>query len=84
MLMIYLVTAAVILDRYDIQRRGVTMEAVQVQTVQNKRDLEATDEVAQAEFRKRLRQTSGNREGTRNFLKRVSMLASLDRAAELK
>ena len=71
------------LDRYDIQRRGVTMEAVQVQTVQNKRDLEATDVIAQTEFRERLRRTSGNKEETRKFLKRVSMLASLERAAEL-
>jgi 2-polyprenyl-6-methoxyphenol hydroxylase-like FAD-dependent oxidoreductase len=72
-----------LLERYDIQRRGVTMESVQVQTVQNKRDLEATDEAAQAEFRERLRRTSSNREKTRSFLKRVSMLTSLERAAEL-
>ncbi len=72
-----------ILDRYDAQRRGVTMEAVQVQTVQNKRDLEASDAKGQAEFRERLRRTSSSREETRMFLKRVSMLASLERAAEL-
>lgn len=73
---------AALLDRYDIQRRGVTKEAVQVQTVQNKRDLEATDAAAQTEFRQRLRQASNDREGTRAFLQRVSMLASLKRAAE--
>ena len=76
-------TDAALLDRYDAQRRGVTLEAVQVQTVQNKRDLEASDEAGQAEFRQRLRRISVNREETRAFLKRVSMLASLERAAEL-
>jgi 3-(3-hydroxy-phenyl)propionate hydroxylase len=72
-----------VLDRYDVQRRGVTIEAVQTQTVRNKNDLEATDEAAQAEFRQRLRRISGDREETRTFLRRLSMLASLERAAEL-
>lgn len=71
------------LARYDAQRRGVTMEAVQVQTVQNKRDLEASDPADQAAFRERLRRIAGSRAQTRTFLKRLSMLASLERAAEL-
>jgi 2-polyprenyl-6-methoxyphenol hydroxylase-like FAD-dependent oxidoreductase len=73
---------ATLLDRYDAQRRGVTLEAVQVQTVQNKHDLEATDAAAQADFRQRLRQASSNRDETRTFLQRVSMLSSLKRADE--
>ncbi len=72
-----------ILERYDTQRRGVTIEAVQAQTVRNKNDLEATDETAQAEFRQRLRRISGDGQETRAFLRRLSMLASLERAAEL-
>ena len=72
-----------VLERYDAQRRGVTIEAVQTLTVRNKNDLEAKDEAAQAEFRARLRRISADREETRAFLRRLSMLASLERAAEL-
>lgn len=71
-----------LLDRYDRQRRGVTMEAVQVQTIQNKRDLEASDGPGQTEFRERLRRTSDSPEQTRAFLQRLSMLSSLKRAAD--
>jgi 2-polyprenyl-6-methoxyphenol hydroxylase-like FAD-dependent oxidoreductase len=71
-----------LLDRYDRQRRGVTMEAVQVQTIQNKRDLEASDGAGQTEFRERLRRTSDSPEQTRAFLQRLSMLSSLKRTAD--
>jgi 3-(3-hydroxy-phenyl)propionate hydroxylase len=71
------------LDLYDRQRRTVTMESVQTQTIQNKRDLEAADPAAQAEFRDRLRATSADPAKTREFLKRISMVASLHRAAAL-
>ena len=37
----------------------------------------------QAAFRERLRRTRGDEAETRAFLKRLSMLASLERAAEL-
>ena len=71
------------LDLYDLQRRTVTMESVQVQTIQNKKDLEAADDATRIEFRDRLRDTQSDPEKTRAFLHRVSMLASLERAAEL-
>lgn len=71
------------LDLYDRQRRTVTMESVQVQTIQNKKDLEAADEATRTEFRDRLRDTQSDPEKTRAFLHRVSMMASLERAAEL-
>jgi len=71
------------LDLYDLQRRTVTMEAVQVQTIQNKKDLEAADEAGQASFRDRLREAQSDPEKTRAFLRRVSMLSSLERAAEI-
>ena len=48
-------TDAATLDEYDRQRRGITLETVQTQTIQNKRDLEAADPDAQDEFRDRLR-----------------------------
>lgn len=71
------------LDRYDAQRRGVTLEAVQTQTIQNKRDLEAADEEGRAAFRDRLRRTKADPAATRDFLKRLSMITSLERAREL-
>ena len=71
------------LDRYDLQRRLVTNEVVQRQTIQNKKDLEAKTEAEQAEFRERLRSTAGSPEEARQYLARIGMIASLRRAAEL-
>jgi 3-(3-hydroxy-phenyl)propionate hydroxylase len=74
---------ASVLERYDKQRRGVTMEAVQKQTIQNKRDLETTDEAGQTAFRNRLKRISADEDLTREFRLRVSVFALLDRAAKL-
>jgi 2-polyprenyl-6-methoxyphenol hydroxylase-like FAD-dependent oxidoreductase len=71
------------LDRYGVQRRGVTLEAVQTQTIQNKRDLEAADAETRAAFRDRLHRTKADPEATRRFLKRLAMITSLERAREL-
>lgn len=71
------------LDRFDLQRRLITLESVQTQTIQNKRDLEAKDEKDQIEFRERLRGISADPTARRAYLERVSMIASLRRAAEL-
>ena len=71
------------LDRYDLQRRLVTIESVQSQTIQNKRDLEAQSEQDQRAFRDRLRRIAGDGEERRRYLERVSMISSLRRAAEL-
>ncbi len=71
------------LDRYDTQRRLVTLESVQSQTIQNKRDLEAKDPESQAEFRDRLRRIAADRQARRRYLERLSMIESLRRAAEL-
>jgi len=71
------------LDRYDAQRRLVTLESVQTQTIQNKRDLEAKDEASQAEFRDRLRGIAADPDARKRYLERVSMIASLRRAEEL-
>jgi 3-(3-hydroxy-phenyl)propionate hydroxylase len=71
------------LDRYDAQRRSVTLESVQTQTIQNKRDLEAKDEASQAEFRDRLRGIAADPDARKRYLERVSMIASLRRAEEL-
>jgi 3-(3-hydroxy-phenyl)propionate hydroxylase len=71
------------LDRYDAQRRMVTLESVQSQTIQNKRDLEAKMPEDQQAFRDRLRRTAAGRDSRRIYLERISMIASLRRAAEL-
>jgi 3-(3-hydroxy-phenyl)propionate hydroxylase len=71
------------LDRYDRQRRLVTLEYVQKHTIQNKRNLETTDPAEQARFRAELRAIAADPARTRDYLRRISMIASLARAAEL-
>jgi 2-polyprenyl-6-methoxyphenol hydroxylase-like FAD-dependent oxidoreductase len=71
------------LDRYDKQRRLVTLEYVQKHTIQNKRNLETTDPAEQARFRAELRRIAADPALTRDYLLRISMIASLERAAEL-
>ena len=71
------------LDRYDKQRRLVTLEYVQKHSIQNKRNLEASDPAEQARFRDELRTIAGDPGLTRDYLLRVSMIASLKRATEL-
>jgi len=71
------------LDRFDRQRRRVTLEYVQQHTIQNKRNLEAHDAADQARFRNEMRAIAGDAQLTRECLLRLSMIASLERAAEL-
>ncbi|MBM9594456.1 FAD-dependent oxidoreductase [Roseitranquillus sediminis] len=72
-----------LLDLYDLQRRTVTTEFVQAQTIQNKKRLEARDEATrQANFRD-LRETAGDPERAKAFLMRASMLDAERRAAAL-
>ena len=67
------------LDRYDRQRRLVTLEYIQTQTIQNKRNLET----AATNSGRACRHIAADRERTRDYLLRVSMIASLRRADEL-
>ena len=67
------------LDRYDRQRRQVTLEHIEKQSIQNKRNLESDG----AEFGQRLRHIAANPDRTHEFLLQVSMIASLRRAEEL-
>jgi 3-(3-hydroxy-phenyl)propionate hydroxylase len=64
------------LDRFDRQRRLVTKEYVERQSIQNKRNLEA----ANNEFRDWLRRTAADPVLTRDYLLAVSMIGSLRRA----
>ena len=67
------------LVRYDRQRRSVTLEYIQSQSIQNKRNLES-DGTA---FKHELGEIAADAGRTRDYLLRVSMIASLRRAQEL-
>ena len=67
------------LDRYDRQRRLVTLEHIEKQSIQNKRNLEC----ANPEFVPEMRRISGDSRLAYDYLLRVAMIASLRRAAEL-
>jgi 2-polyprenyl-6-methoxyphenol hydroxylase-like FAD-dependent oxidoreductase len=67
------------LDRYDRQRRLVTLEYIQKQSIQNKRNLESDG----SEFKQELSEIAGDARRTYDYLLRVSMIASLRRAQEL-
>jgi len=67
------------LDRYDKQRRLVTLEYIEKQSIQNKRNLESDG----TEFGKGLQDIAADKGRTYEYLLRVSMIASLRRAEEL-
>jgi 3-(3-hydroxy-phenyl)propionate hydroxylase len=67
------------LERFDKQRRLVTLETIQKATIQNKKNLESPGD----EFTQSLREIAADPAKTRDYLLRVSMIASLSRAEEL-
>jgi 3-(3-hydroxy-phenyl)propionate hydroxylase len=67
------------LNRYDKERRGVTVEYVQTQTIQNKRNIENPD----GGFKDNIRAIAADPGRRRDYLMRTSMIASLARAKEL-
>jgi 3-(3-hydroxy-phenyl)propionate hydroxylase len=71
------------LDRYDRQRRGITLEYVQKHSIANKRNLEAREAAEQDRFRDEMRAIAADRDRAHAYLERVSMITSLKRAAEL-
>ncbi|WP_187829910.1 FAD-dependent oxidoreductase [Siccirubricoccus phaeus] len=75
---------AALLDRYDRQRRGVTVEHVQRQTIANKQNLEAATPEAQADFRRRMAEAAADKAKAHAYLTQISMLGSLRRAAEIQ
>jgi len=72
-----------LLDLYDRQRRGVTVEHVQRQTIANKQNLEARDPEARRAFRERMADAASAPAKAHAFLLNVSMIGSLRRAAEI-
>jgi len=69
------------LGRYDLQRRTITNEFVQKQTMQNKRRLEERDPEARRLELDRLREIADDPGRAKEFLMDTSMLASVRRAA---
>jgi 3-(3-hydroxy-phenyl)propionate hydroxylase len=67
------------LDRYERQRRAITIEHIEKQSIENKRNLEC----ANPDFAAELTRVAADAERTRDYLMRVSMITSLRRAAEL-
>jgi 2-polyprenyl-6-methoxyphenol hydroxylase-like FAD-dependent oxidoreductase len=67
------------LDRYERQRRSITLEYIEKQSIENKRNLEC----ANPDFAATLKRTAADPQRRRDYLFRVSMIASLRRAAEL-
>jgi 3-(3-hydroxy-phenyl)propionate hydroxylase len=67
------------LERYERQRRAVTLEYIETQSIANKRNLEC----ANPDFAAELKRTAADAQRTRDYLIRVAMIASLRRAAEL-
>jgi 3-(3-hydroxy-phenyl)propionate hydroxylase len=67
------------LERFDRQRRLVTLEYIETQSIQNKRNLESDGE----EFGRALRHIAADSGRTYDYLLQVSMIASLRRAKEL-
>jgi 3-(3-hydroxy-phenyl)propionate hydroxylase len=67
-----------ILDQYEAERRPVALEYINKHTIKNKRNLETADAAEQAAFRQELADTKADPEKTRAYLRRVSMIASLE------
>jgi 3-(3-hydroxy-phenyl)propionate hydroxylase len=67
------------LERFDRQRRLVTLEYIETQSIKNKRNLESDG----GEFGRALRHIAADSGRTHDYLLRVSMIASLRRAQEL-
>jgi 3-(3-hydroxy-phenyl)propionate hydroxylase len=69
-----------ILDLYDRQRRTVAEEYLQRQTIENKKNIEQKDPVAQQKFYDELRAIVADRDRLRTYLKRVAMIEGIQRA----
>jgi 3-(3-hydroxy-phenyl)propionate hydroxylase len=73
-----------LLDLYDRQRRITNKEFIQAQTIQNKKNLEEKDLTARQKRMEELKRTSEDAELARAFMLRTSLIASVQRAAEIK
>ena len=65
------------LDRYERQRRPVALEYVNRITIANKRHLEMRDADEQRRWREELQRAMADRDAMRDYMLRISMIASL-------
>ena len=73
-----------LLDLYSLQRRTVTNEFVQAQTIANKKRLEARAPETRAQNFAELRASAAEPAKAREFLLKTSMIAMQQRAASIK
>lgn len=76
--------AEALLARYDRQRRTVSREFVQSQTIQNKRAMEEIDSDGQSRLERQLRTLYNDPQGRRAYLRKQAMIESLEREAEIQ
>jgi len=72
-----------LMDLYDKQRRTVTNEFVQAQTIANKKRLEARDSETRAQNFKELAESAADPVKARDFLLKTAMVAMQQRAASI-
>jgi len=72
------------LDRYERQRRPIALEYVNTITIANKRNLETRDPREQRRWRETMTQTANDSVLAKEYLTRVSMIASLRKAAAIQ
>ncbi len=72
------------LDLYERQRRPIALEYVNTITIRNKRNLETRDPAEQRQFQSSMREAAADPEKARAYLRQVSMIASLAKAAAVK
>ena len=71
--------APALLDAYEAERRPIALDYVNTITIRNKRNLEASDPAEQQAFRDFLAEMKSDPAKERDYLLRVSMIASLRR-----
>ena len=73
-----------VFDLYVRQRRTVAVEYLHAQTLQNKKDLEETDEAVREETQAQWRRTAEDPELAREFLLRTAMIEGVRRAESIE
>jgi 3-(3-hydroxy-phenyl)propionate hydroxylase len=72
------------LDLYERQRRPIALEYVNTITIRNKRNLETSDAAERHSFQTAMREAAADSEKARAYLRQVSMIASLQKAAAVQ
>ena len=71
------------LKLYEAQRRPIALDYVNTHTIRNKQNLEAKTPEARKAFRDFLAEVTSDKDKTREYLRRTSMIASLREAAKI-